>query len=810
MERDASRLFHGSRRVNTPLLMEALEPRWMLSAATITPNFLDYAPGATAVFTGSGFAPNEAVTLQVTHTDTGIPAIGQNPWVVSADRSGSFRTMWYVNPADSIGANLTVSALGTQGDSANATFTDASVASSTLYWDPNHQASGTGSGGSGTWDTTTANWFNGSADVVWNSSATADFGGSGGTVTVAAGGITARTIAFGATGYSLAGDTITVSGGSVSVATGASETISSVVVGSAGLTLSGGGNLNLSGANTYTGPTQIVAGTINTSSNTALGNNNNIAVDGGATLNIQGQQSSAGLLAQYYNIYPIFPNASNFKSLQALDASLTGLTPSLTNLSSATSLNNAFDFGTYGTAFPAPFNTNGPSGVGDFEALYTGTFNAPTAGTYTFDTGSDDGSMLFIDGNTVVNNNYFQPVTARSGSVVLSPGPHSIAIAYYEGGGYFGLYADVTIPGGATERLPNSLLSPATNLQIGSLAGSGNVNFLGGTLTTGGDNVATTFSGTIAGGGALSVQGGTLTLSGSNTYVGATVIQAGATVSTANVTALGNSALNVATGATLNVQSPATQAGLLAQYYDLNGNSPNSNTFISLAALNSSLAGMTPYLTDVSSATSLNNSFDFGGDGSAFPAPFNTNGPTGVGDFESVYSGTFNATTAGTYSFDTASDDGSMLFIDGNVVVNNNYYQGLTARSGSVALSEGLHSIVIAYYEGGGGFGLYADVTTPNGTSQRLSDALLGVNTNLQLGSLAGAGTVNINGETLATGSDSLTTTFNGTIAGSGGLINDGGTLTLSGTNTYTGATNISSGTLTIATDSALAPANYY
>ena len=47
----------------------------------------------------------------------------------------------------------------------------------TLTWGVN------GAGGSGNWDTTTADWFNGSQNVVWPSNGNAIFGGaSGGTV----------------------------------------------------------------------------------------------------------------------------------------------------------------------------------------------------------------------------------------------------------------------------------------------------------------------------------------------------------------------------------------------------------------------------------------------------------------------------------------------------------------------------------------------------------------------------------------------------------------------------------------------------
>jgi len=63
---------------------------------------------------------------------------------------------------------------------------------------------------------------------------------------------------------------------------------------------------------------------------------------------------------------------------------------------------------------------------------------------------------------------------------------------------------------------------------IGSLAGAGSVALGSNTLTTGGDNTSTTFSGAIAGTGGLTKSGtGTFILTGSSSYSGATAINGG-------------------------------------------------------------------------------------------------------------------------------------------------------------------------------------------------------------------------------------------------------------------------------------------
>jgi len=72
-------------------------------------------------------------------------------------------------------------------------------------------------------------------------------------------------------------------------------------------------------------------------------------------------------------------------------------------------------------------------------------------------------------------------------------------------------------------------------------------------------------------------------------------------------------------------------------------------------------------------------------------------------------------------------------------------------------------------------------------------------NYNQVIGSLAGAGAVDLGTATLTTGNDNKSTTFSGVISGAGKLVKTGsGTQTLTGTNLYSGGTNVDAGTLSV------------
>ena len=64
------------------------------------------------------------------------------------------------------------------------------------------------------------------------------------------------------------------------------------------------------------------------------------------------------------------------------------------------------------------------------------------------------------------------------------------------------------------------------------------------------------------------------------------------------------------------------------------------------------------------------------------------------------YQGRIMLPQAGTYTFRLTSDDGSKLFIDGELVVDNDGIHGPGAIDGEATLSAGLHDVRVQYFQG--------------------------------------------------------------------------------------------------------------
>jgi hypothetical protein len=71
-----------------------------------------------------------------------------------------------------------------------------------------------------------------------------------------------------------------------------------------------------------------------------------------------------------------------------------------------------------------------------------------------------------------------------------------------------------------------------------------------------------------------------------------------------------------------------------------------------------------------------------------------------------AFEGFLNVPEDGLFTFATASDDGSRLFIDGELVVENDGLHGMDRRAGKVALRAGFHALRVEWFNSRGGAGL--------------------------------------------------------------------------------------------------------
>jgi alpha-1,2-mannosyltransferase len=94
-------------------------------------------------------------------------------------------------------------------------------------------------------------------------------------------------------------------------------------------------------------------------------------------------------------------------------------------------------------------------------------------------------------------------------------------------------------------------------------------------------------------------------------------------------------------------------------------------------------------------------------------------------DYSIEWTGVILISTPGTYTFTTASDDGSELFIGERRVVDNRGMHGLQERTGTLELDQGFHPITIRYMQGVGAAAFRTSWTPPGGSRERLSRAPL-------------------------------------------------------------------------------------
>jgi hypothetical protein len=88
-----------------------------------------------------------------------------------------------------------------------------------------------------------------------------------------------------------------------------------------------------------------------------------------------------------------------------------------------------------------------------YAALFSGGLVVEKAGRYTLGLGSDDGSVLYLDGQRILDNDGAHGYLERTVTIDLQPGVYPLQLCYFEAGGASRLELFWTPPAAARENI---------------------------------------------------------------------------------------------------------------------------------------------------------------------------------------------------------------------------------------------------------------------------------------------------------------------------------------------------------------------
>ena len=385
-----------------------------------------------------------------------------------------------------------------------------------------------------------------------------------------------------------------------------------------------------------------------------------------------------------------------------------------------------------------------PHRTEEFAVNFSGFIDVPSDGQYTFYTSSDDGSMLYIDNQLVVNNDGLHSLQEKSGTIGLKAGKHAISVGYTQQSGDANLSVSYSGAGIAKQVIP-SMVSYRNNSSDGLLPAVNPSNVINGidykyyeanNLTTVPDfsqltpvktgsvdnydlsiiphrkeDFAVNFSGYID-----------VPTDGQYTFY--TSSDDGSMLYIDNQLVVNNDGEHALRQQSGTIGLKAGKHAISVGYFQLKINASLSVSYsgpgISTQAIPSTKSyrvsdgsgGLLPAVNPTNTINGIDYKYYEASDFTSVPdfsklTPVKTGTVTNFDidiakrpeDFAVNFSAYIDVPTDGQYTFYTSSDDGSMLYIDNQLVVNNDGEHALREQSGTIGLKAGKHAISVGYFQ---------------------------------------------------------------------------------------------------------------